>query len=64
MIGIGGSLVGGLIGNVIWRSPDAGFRTAGWLMSIGGALVVLCGYLPLVNDGAGAGRPGPCAARR
>ena len=49
LIGIGGSLVGGLIGSVIWRSPDGGFRTAGWLMSIGGALIVLWGYLSLVK---------------
>ena len=49
LIGIGGSIVGGLISSVIWRSPDGGFHTAGWLMSIGGALIVLWGYLSLVK---------------
>lgn len=49
LIGIGGSIVGGLIGSVIWRSPDGRFQTAGWLMSIGGALIVLWGYLSLVK---------------
>ena len=49
LIGIGGSIVGGLISSVIWRSPDGGFHTAGWLMSIGGALIVLWGYLALVK---------------
>lgn len=49
LIGIGGSVVGGLISSVIWRSPDGGFHTAGWIMSIGGALIVLWGYLSLVK---------------
>jgi len=49
LIGIGGAVVGGLISSVIWRSPDGGFHTAGWLMSIGGALIVLWGYLSLVK---------------
>jgi len=49
LIGIGGAVVGGLISSVIWRSPDGGFHTAGWLMSIGGALIVLWGYLSLVH---------------
>ena len=49
LIGIGGAVVGGLISSVIWRSPDGGFHTAGWLMSIGGALIVLWGYLALVK---------------
>ena len=49
LIGIGGAVVGGLISSVIWRSPDGGFHTAGWLMSIGGALIVLWGYLSLAH---------------
>ena len=49
LIGIAGSLVGGLISSVIWRSPDGRFHPAGWLMSIAGALIVLWGYLTLVK---------------
>ena len=42
LIGIGGSIVGGLIGTVIKR-PSAGamFHPAGFLMSIVGALILL-----------------------
>ncbi len=49
LIGIAGSIVGGLISSVIWRSPDGRFHPAGWIMSIAGALIVLWGYLTLVK---------------
>ena len=49
LIGVGGSVVGGLISSVIWRSPDGRFHPAGWIMSIAGALIVLWGYLTLVK---------------
>ena len=49
LIGIAGSLVGGVIGSLIWRSPDGRFQPAGWIMSIGGAVVVLWGYLSLMK---------------
>ena len=45
LIGIGGSIVGGLVGSLIWKSPDGKFRTAGWIMSILGALLLLWLYL-------------------
>jgi uncharacterized membrane protein YeaQ/YmgE (transglycosylase-associated protein family) len=42
IVGIGGSLVGGLIGMVIKRpAPGAVFHPAGFLLSIIGALVLL-----------------------
>jgi len=49
LIGIAGSIVGGLISSVIWRSPDGRFHPAGWIMSIAGALIVLWGYLTLAK---------------
>ena len=45
LLGIGGSLVGGIIGSLLWRSPDGRFRPAGMIMSIIGALLLLWGYL-------------------
>jgi uncharacterized membrane protein YeaQ/YmgE (transglycosylase-associated protein family) len=43
-LGIGGSVVGGVIGDLIWKSPSGGFHPAGWVMSIAGALLLLWGY--------------------
>jgi uncharacterized membrane protein YeaQ/YmgE (transglycosylase-associated protein family) len=45
VVGIVGSIVGGLIGRAIWRSPDGRFHPAGFVMSIVGALIVLWLYL-------------------
>ncbi|MGI8894696.1 MAG: GlsB/YeaQ/YmgE family stress response membrane protein [Casimicrobiaceae bacterium] len=45
LLGIGGSLVGGIIGSLLWRSPDGRFKSAGIIMSIIGALILLWGYL-------------------
>jgi uncharacterized membrane protein YeaQ/YmgE (transglycosylase-associated protein family) len=44
LLGIGGSIVGGLVGRLIWRSPDGKFQTAGWIMSILGAMLLLWAY--------------------
>ena len=44
-LGIGGSLVGGVISSLIWKTPDGKFHPAGWILSIVGALVVLWVYL-------------------
>jgi uncharacterized membrane protein YeaQ/YmgE (transglycosylase-associated protein family) len=42
IIGIGGSLLGGLIGTVIKRpAPGAAFHPAGFLLSIVGAIILL-----------------------
>ena len=45
LIGIGGSLVGGVIGSLIWKRPDGRFHPAGWFLSIIGALILIWGYL-------------------
>ena len=45
IVGIVGSLVGGVIGGMIWRSADGKFHPAGWILSIVGALIVLWIYL-------------------
>jgi uncharacterized membrane protein YeaQ/YmgE (transglycosylase-associated protein family) len=44
-LGIGGSLVGGLISSLIWKSPDGKFQPAGWIMSIIGAVLLLWIYI-------------------
>jgi uncharacterized membrane protein YeaQ/YmgE (transglycosylase-associated protein family) len=44
VLGIGGSIVGGLIGGLIWKSPDGKFRPAGVILSILGAMLLLWGY--------------------
>jgi uncharacterized membrane protein YeaQ/YmgE (transglycosylase-associated protein family) len=43
-LGIGGSVVGGVISDLIFKSPDGKFHPAGWIVSIGGALLLLWGY--------------------
>jgi uncharacterized membrane protein YeaQ/YmgE (transglycosylase-associated protein family) len=49
LIGIGGSVVGGFVGSLIWKSPDGNFHPAGWIMSILGAMVLLYGYTHLAK---------------
>lgn len=44
-LGIGGSLVGGIISSLIWKSPDGTFHPAGWVLSLIGALILLWAYL-------------------
>jgi len=43
-LGIGGSIVGGFISSLIWKSADGKFHPAGWILSIIGALILLWGY--------------------
>jgi len=45
VLGIVGSIVGGFVSSLIWKSPDGRFHPAGWIMSILGALLVLWAYL-------------------
>jgi uncharacterized membrane protein YeaQ/YmgE (transglycosylase-associated protein family) len=45
LVGIIGSLVGGVIGGLLWKTPDGRFHRAGWVLSILGALLVLWVYL-------------------
>jgi uncharacterized membrane protein YeaQ/YmgE (transglycosylase-associated protein family) len=44
-LGIGGSLVGGVISSLIWKTPDGKFHPAGWILSIVGALLLLWAYI-------------------
>ena len=45
LIGIGGSLVGGVIGSILFKSPDGRFHTAGWILSIVGSVGLIWLYL-------------------
>ena len=45
LLGIGGSLAGGVIGSLIWKSADGKFHPAGFILSIVGALILLWLYL-------------------
>ena len=45
LLGIGGSLVGGVIASVLWTSPDGKFKPAGWFLLIVGARVLIWLYL-------------------
>jgi uncharacterized membrane protein YeaQ/YmgE (transglycosylase-associated protein family) len=45
LLGIGGSVVGGVIGSLIWKAPDGKFHPAGFVLSIIGALILLWAYL-------------------
>ena len=49
LLGIGGSIVGGFIGSLIWKSPDGRFHPAGWILSIIGAMILLYAYLNFVR---------------
>jgi uncharacterized membrane protein YeaQ/YmgE (transglycosylase-associated protein family) len=44
-LGVGGSLIGGIIGSLIWKTPDGKFHPAGWFLSLIGALLVLWVYI-------------------
>jgi uncharacterized membrane protein YeaQ/YmgE (transglycosylase-associated protein family) len=48
LVGVVGSLIGGVIGGLVWRSPDGRFHPAGWTLSVIGALFVLWLYLTYV----------------
>lgn len=43
LLGIGGSLVGGFIGFLVFGRPDGPFDGAGWIASIAGALLLVWG---------------------
>ena len=45
LFGIGGSLIGGVVSSLIFKSADGKFHPAGWIMSILGALILLYAYL-------------------
>ena len=43
-LGIGGSIVGGVVGSLIFRTPDGKFHPAGWILSIIGAMAIIWVY--------------------
>jgi len=45
IVGMVGSLVGGLIGSMLFRSRDGRFHPAGLILSVIGALIVLWVYI-------------------
>ncbi len=45
LIGIGGSLVGGVLGTILFKSPDGRFHPAGWILSIVGSVGLIWLYL-------------------
>jgi len=49
LLGIGGSLVGGVIGGLIWKSPDGKFNPGGIVLSIIGAMILLWAYLKFMK---------------
>ena len=49
VLGIAGSIVGGLISGMIWKTPDGKFHPGGFLISLIGALILLWGYLNFVK---------------
>lgn len=49
LLGIGGSLVGGVIGGLIWKRTDGKFHTAGLFLSIIGAMILIWAYLNLLR---------------
>jgi uncharacterized membrane protein YeaQ/YmgE (transglycosylase-associated protein family) len=49
LLGIGGSLVGGVFTSLLFKSPDGRFHRAGWIMSIIGAMVLIWAYINFVR---------------
>jgi uncharacterized membrane protein YeaQ/YmgE (transglycosylase-associated protein family) len=49
LLGIGGSLVGGVIGGLIWKSPEGKFHPAGIILSIIGSLILIWVYLKFLK---------------
>ena len=49
LLGIGGSLVGGVIGGLLFRSEGGKFHPAGIFLSIIGSLILLYAYLNFVK---------------
>jgi uncharacterized membrane protein YeaQ/YmgE (transglycosylase-associated protein family) len=45
LLGIGGSLVGGVVGSMLFKNPDGRFHPAGWILSIIGAMALIWLYL-------------------
>jgi uncharacterized membrane protein YeaQ/YmgE (transglycosylase-associated protein family) len=49
LLGIAGSVVGGLISGLLFKSSDGKFTPAGWIMSTLGAMILIWAYLSFVK---------------
>ena len=49
LLGIGGSLVGGVIGGLIWKSPEGKFHPAGIILSVIGSMILIWVYLKFLK---------------
>jgi uncharacterized membrane protein YeaQ/YmgE (transglycosylase-associated protein family) len=49
LLGIGGSLVGGVLANIMWKPPDGKFHTAGWFLSILGSMLLIWLYINVLR---------------
>ena len=45
LLGIGGSLVGGIVSSLVFRRSDGRFHRGGWIISILGAMALIWAYL-------------------
>ena len=45
LLGIGGSLVGGVLTSLLWKPTDGKFHRGGFIMSIIGAVILIWAYL-------------------
>ena len=45
LLGIGGSIVGGFIASLLFKSGDGKFTPAGWIMSTVGAMILIWAFL-------------------
>ena len=48
-LGICGSILGGLLSGLIWKTPDGKFHPGGFVISLVGALILLWGYLKFMQ---------------
>jgi len=49
VLGIAGSILGGLLSGIFFKSPDGNFHPAGWVMSIVGAVILIWAYLTFLK---------------
>ena len=49
MLGIAGSILGGFLSSLFFKSPDGNFHPAGWVMSIVGAAILIWVYLTFLK---------------
>ena len=45
LLGVAGSILGGFLSGLIWKSPDGNIHPAGWVLSIVGAIILIWAYL-------------------